>query len=496
MSHRVSLAASLALCLAACPPSTTNGSSSSSGGSVCRSSGESCADSLDCCSGFECSDGLCAFTGSGPGGNTGSSSGHSSTNQASNSSSSSSGSNCGQVGGACANNTQCCSGLLCTSQGCQICAIQGTSCQTAATCCDQLACVGGVCGGAASSSSGSSGSSSSGSNSSSSGSSSGCGVLGCNNSSSSSSSSGNVSSSSSSGSTPQSSSSGSSSSSSSSSSGSSSGGVVVGSSCTIDLSTVYPGETGDPCFVSGLACLDYTSLSGSDDVGTCQLPIEFDGCSTTVGCAQSPVAYSCVTLQGSTASFTSCLQSCTATTSCNDIADVCADVGSTTDYCYYNFCGPGSSLYTGTTDNGTLFYGPCTVVSGDDGYCYPLPNGAAPIGLCSPIGTAGTNASCTSDRPSAGTGTFCIAGDTCETSLTVATDQGYCNPLCAATAVSLDGGAAAGGGPACPGSEICVQTGYYWGTCGASCNPNSSTCTAPDSTCYGLTGSDGGVCAP
>jgi hypothetical protein len=261
------------------------------------------------------------------------------------------------------------------------------------------------------------------------------------------------------------------------------------------LNTYYPGETGDPCAVSGFACAYTTTDSSGDGMGTCQMPIEFDGCSTTVGCSQSPVAYSCVTLTGSTGSFTTCLQGCTATSGCEDVSDACVSVGLATDYCYYNFCGPGSSAYTGTTDNGTLFYGSCTVVSGNDGYCYPVPNGATPIGLCQPIGTAATNASCTADRPTTGA-TFCVAGDTCLTSLSVATNDGYCTPLCVGLAVSLDGGTSTSGGPACSASDTCIQEGYYWGFCGATCNPSSPACAAPDSNCYPLTGSDAGVCAP
>ena len=41
---------------------------------------------------------------------------------------------------------------------------------------------------------------------------------------------------------------------------------------------------------------------------------------------------------------------------------------------------------------GSAIYGPCTVVSGNDGYCAPIPDGPMPVGLCDPIGAAATNA--------------------------------------------------------------------------------------------------------
>jgi hypothetical protein len=306
------------------------------------------------------------------------------------------------------------------------------------------------------------------------------------------------------------------------SSGGSTGTVYsIGSPC--DLPAVdSPGAPGDPCVNADLACSNLNpSASGMDYTGTCQLPVEYETCSSTIGCAQTPVAYSCFLFPagGGSPAESQCLQSCTATVDCNDVTDECwptadlSGITSSSEYCYSNVCGPGSGAYDITqVDNGT-FYGPCTVVSGNDGYCVPFNLGTpAPLGLCYPLGTAATNESCTTDRPVVDGGTFCVSGDYCLSSLAAITptDQGYCTPFCAADSLTGDGGALAPGdvdaGPLCDTGSVCAQLfgGIYWGVCGTSCDPGANTsdagansaCATPDNNCYQNTAPDAGFCGP
>ncbi|MHB8420171.1 MAG: hypothetical protein ACYDCL_19020 [Myxococcales bacterium] len=292
------------------------------------------------------------------------------------------------------------------------------------------------------------------------------------------------------------------------SSGGSTGGPTVGSACTL-TSTSSPGGTGDPCVASNLACnAPYTQGTAAGSVnGTCQLPTEYEGCAASPGCAQTPVAYTC--LAGVFSSGALCVQKCTSPSTCNNYTDTCDTLpGQTTKYCLTNFCGPGSGgpnfngLGATVADNGAL-YGACTVSASGDGYCIPYEfqisaTATQTLGICSPTGSAATNTSCTTDRPPSGTASLCASGDYCQISLaaTTPTDQGYCTAVCAA--VALDGGTA----PAC--SNVCLGNGIPnadWGLCLAACNPSASpsTCAAPDSTCYKLTGPDGGpagACGP
>ncbi len=272
-----------------------------------------------------------------------------------------------------------------------------------------------------------------------------------------------------------------------------------GGSCTINLTTCAPGDpTCDTtCGPNGLACSNYTSGTTAAAVGTCQLPAEFGTCKPAIGCAQTPTAYDCVA--GVFANPT-CFEKCTSSANeCGNPQDACQLITKTgtQKYCFYNICGPGSS-----PANGTAFYGPCTVVTANDGYCLPFQDtSGAAHGVCYPTGTQATNASCTTDRPAGGTASFCAAGNTCTTSLcaTAPTDQGYCAPVCGAAPVSST---ATDAGPACASTASCVGMAGFWGVCGSNCTPPSgsgtgcpggSSCSAPNSNCYALNGADGGV---
>ncbi|HUB07538.1 MAG TPA: hypothetical protein VMB50_11080 [Myxococcales bacterium] len=229
-------------------------------------------------------------------------------------------------------------------------------------------------------------------------------------------------------------------------------GLAVGAACSIDVSTAQAGGSGDPCTATGLACSNLVAPdAGSVYTGTCELPTEYQSCEVSVGCAKTPISYTCTT---NIFSSPTCMQSCSSPTSCNDVLDTCFAFSSTEHFCYYNFCGPGSGGkdWSGSgVDNGALF-GACTVAASGDGYCLPwefqtsaTSTATTTMGLCSQAGTAATNAACTTDRPPSGSPVFCVPGDTCQSSLsaTTPTDQGYCIGVC--NPKSFVGGTTTGG---------------------------------------------------
>ena len=200
-------------------------------------------------------------------------------------------------------------------------------------------------------------------------------------------------------------SSGGSTSSGSSSGGSSSAGSDIGIACTIDFITSGPGLAGDPCLLSGLVCDGpYTGTDSTAQNGTCGFPVEYQSCAANPGCATTPIAYSCFTFPAQ--GYSQCLQGCTDTAGCNDATDSCTAAAALTggaadggSYCYYGICGPGSGKYLASGEDNGAFYGPCTVVTGNDGYCVPEAFSNATLGLCHPTGSAATNAACTTDWP-------------------------------------------------------------------------------------------------
>lgn len=298
----------------------------------------------------------------------------------------------------------------------------------------------------------------------------------------------------------------------------------VGTACTFDSSSPSCGPGQSPCDTCAGFSLACSNLAAPGDggaifTGTCQLPVEFEGCSASVGCQQSPVKYDCYYFpaQGNQPASYTCLQPCSAPTDCNTISNSCVKFskGDTTGHCYFNVCGPGSAAIVGTA-NGNAFYAPCNAAGTNDGTCLPF-QFAPPVniaGLCYAGGTAAAGSACTTDRPPASSGVttaLCAQGNACVASLcaTTPTDQGFCEPECGAVATA-DAGAATDAGPGCASADTCVGIGALqgglWGVCGATCTapsgnptgcPGGSTCSAPNSNCYALTADGGsGACLP
>jgi hypothetical protein len=147
-------------------------------------------------------------------------------------------------------------------------------------------------------------------------------------------------------------------------------------------------------------------------------------------------------------------------------------------YCQLNAC----AVTPGGADAGGNYNGPCTVVSPNDGTCYPtgllLPDSGygQTWGIClqgTPTG------SCEERTLSCPAGAFCIAGDCrvpCDPTVAGGCDAGTCQPFPAAQ-------------------------NPHAGYCGPVCSldgqtPCAEACCSPASICLGQATTDGGYCGP
>ena len=112
-------------------------------------------------------------------------------------------------------------------------------------------------------------------------------------------------------------------------------------------------------------------------------PQEFQPCQAAVGCASTPFSTTCVDLPG-TSSL--CLQSCSSAADCQDVAATScrSPSGVTATYCLANIC--------------TDYYGPCTVLTGNDGYCLPQQGQSGVSGVCIATGSVAAFGPCSQYR--------------------------------------------------------------------------------------------------
>ncbi len=226
--------------------------------------------------------------------------------------------------------------------------------------------------------------------------------------------------------------------------------------------TCNPTAATDSCAQYGLVCNQNSS--------TCQMPSEFEPCSTTTGCATAQLKCMSGVFKSD-----ACLYPCTTTADCPDPVTSCISAGQAGHVCIYSLCGPNAASFGGSA-NGTTYYAPCTNATSNDGTCIPAQTGGNPpdIGLCQLNGTAAAGQACSTQRSDAGTNPpLCANGGFC---FAPSGNTGTCFSLCNASTNPATAGAACG--PACPVGDGCLSAGpgSFWGLCLKSCT-SASDCS-------------------
>lgn len=269
-----------------------------------------------------------------------------------------------------------------------------------------------------------------------------------------------------------------------SSTGSSGGGPVIGDDC-------QPANDNDPCTDAGLACQTASDYLGEVDDGgqggNCELPVELDGCETSVGCAQN-AGLACTSLQVLTLQADICVRSCSTNADCPLPYTTCAAYGSQGQtVCFYNFCG-GSPPFVSQQD---AYYTPCTASDAGAGTCVPVENAQfGTVGVCIESGTVADGGTCTVYRDGGEPADECGDGEACDGILFGGT-SGACRQVC-----SFGNDA----GPSCTDPQQCVSVDTFgvpsdlaWGVCLTPCSSGSATCGA-NAQC--LTASEAGPGTP
>ena len=244
-------------------------------------------------------------------------------------------------------------------------------------------------------------------------------------------------------------------------------GPTIGQSCT-------PAQP-DPCATSGLAC----DPQPGGTTYACELPTEFQGCESSVGCASS--ALNCLDLpigQGGASLFL-CVNPCSVTTDCPDLGTSCSVSGGHS-VCLTDLCGPGSSPDGGSA-NGTTYYATCNNAGTGDGSCLPFSISTGYEGVCAAGGFVAAGAGGCAVQRGQGGGGLCAPGAACIQNI-----QGgaatLCVDVCAASAPTE-----ADGGPGCPTGQSCLNVGALYGFCLEACTAGTTTCPSP-TTCQTLGG--------
>ncbi len=235
-----------------------------------------------------------------------------------------------------------------------------------------------------------------------------------------------------------------------------------GSACTCLPKVLDPASGAlrqqDSCAAYGMVCAYDPATKAA---ASCRKPREFEGCRSSVGCADG---LGCVL----TTAGGLCLQSCEEAKDCRKVTEYCEPRDG---HCWPNECArPARSA-----SERARYFQPCAAAGAADGTCLPVTSDLGEVGLCFQAGSA----------PSHGP---------CDPSADRATPSGLCpvGEVCWATGAGADGAGAAatcrtacdpepGASPGCSSGERCLDisgpTSPYQGAPGrlGACVPPGSS---------------------
>jgi hypothetical protein len=161
-----------------------------------------------------------------------------------------------------------------------------------------------------------------------------------------------------------------------------------------------PGAIPDECAVLGLVCV----VRDGATKGTCHLPSEYGPCLHSVGCGADNLV--CQDFVGSSGTISLCVTFCDDTRDCANVQDECGEVQGH-QICRTVWCGPGSAALNGGVQNGTDFYGSCTMLPGNrPGTCIPTDR-VGSVGQCYETGSVAMNELCSPTRIDGGSEGLC-----------------------------------------------------------------------------------------